>query len=486
MTKQNAQGNTPVHLAVDHGSLEILELLFKLAPEECASSLQIQNDTGDTPIHLAVLIPKIVYFLFHAAPDAFKKFFTIPDKEGYAPIHYAATTNSLELVKFFIEVDSKAASSLTKDWHSVYSFVKMDRNKGFQEITKLFKDNIPIKQLHQARTGYKALGLAWHLPGNVSLINKKTGKTASFEIAGHEPPELFRWMWKDLDSFNESYPDLLSEEKKSLLKQLFDLGSNPTTYSSKELLQRIQAGLPVVIITGFQQHAVIVLIWGNQFVVCDRSGRQEMPIKVFHFDPMKLEADDIYNLSHVKYTTEKEYNKLLFLILANKLGFFKTKLDIDLEKAHNLPFQVKENCTFVSAVTSIDAFFLLGSTRGVDEEGTLGEDLIPAATRAEKKERRRRFDEALFHYQTWLIHHQLSILEKNIQPLQQPDYPYEPDHRIIVEALRKAHLLPLDQLSKRRLEQLSEIYLGSLSEKERAGLKCDMHFWQMLGSSPLL
>ena len=486
MKKQDALGNTPIHLAADNEDLEVLELMFKAAPEGCSEALQIQNDEGNTPINLTVATPKVIYFFSEIAPEAFRKAFTIPDKDGYAPIHNAAAKNIDELVKFFYALDPDAATRLTKEWHSAYSFAKMHREEGFREITKLFKDNLPIKQLHQARIGYKALGLAWHLPGNVSLINKKTGEAVSIEIAGHESPELFRWMQKDLDAFNESYPDVLTKEKKSLLKQLLELGSSPTTYSTKDLLQRIQVGLPVVINSGYSDHAVTVLIWGNQFVVCDRSGDCDTPIQVFHFDPMKMEANDIYDLSGAKYHSEEEYNKLLFTTLVNKLGMFKSELDENLEEAHDLPLQFRDNCTFVSAVTSIDAFFLLGSTRGVNEDGTLGEDPIPASTRAEKKERGRRFDEALSNYQTWLTHHQLSILEKNIQPLQQPDYPYEPDHRIIVEALRKAYLLPLDQLSKKRLERLSEIYLGSLSEKESVGLKCDMFYWQMLGRSPLL
>lgn len=114
---------------------------------------------------------------------------------------------------------------------------------------------------------------------------------------------------------------------------------------------------------------------------------------------------------------------------------------------------------------------------GIDEHGRLGTKLLAP----EQK------DSATTHainwYHTWLSFQQIAILERMIKPLENENQEFEPDHQIIVEALRKAHLLPLDEKCQNKLEALTAVYMKMLDEEAQTRLKADMAYWATLPKS---
>ena len=53
---------------------------------------------------------------------------------------------------------------------------------------------------------------------------------------------------------------------------------------------------------------------------------------------------------------------------------------------------------------------------------------------------------------------------------------YEPDHKLILEALRKAYLLPLPVRSRVALDQLAETYINTLSFSDKLKVRVDLGF----------
>ncbi|HEV8052640.1 MAG TPA: hypothetical protein VGP47_09095, partial [Parachlamydiaceae bacterium] len=193
-----------------------------------------------------------------------------------------------------------------------------------------------------------------------------------------------------------------------------------------------------------------------------------------------------------------DYKKLFFGKLPKKLAFYKKQIDIQIEENNLLPAQTVGNCSFVSPITSVFAYRLLGEVHGIDQKGrllkkdlevplinpTLSEsDELPPETSGNLVIS---IEKAQTWYQTWVTFEEMTILERLIQPLQNKTNVFEPDHAIILKAFRKAHLLPLDNLGIQKLDALTQIYSNFLDEKERTQFKSDIVYCKTLARTPLL
>jgi hypothetical protein len=101
------------------------------------------------------------------------------------------------------------------------------------------------------------------------------------EKAIQDPEEFEQWfhlMGKDLKQFQDSYPELLTENKFNLLMHAFNFGANSNAYSTEAKLERIKKGLPTFINAGFSTHAVTLLVWNDQFIICNRGNATRRPI----------------------------------------------------------------------------------------------------------------------------------------------------------------------------------------------------------------
>eukprot|EP01034_Spumella_vulgaris_P034632 gene34632-42720_t len=103
----NADGDTAMHLAVDHEcDTEILELILKANPD----STKTANNLGLLPLHTACYLKstphviEIVDLLLREYPSAVK----VASAVGLLPAHYAAEYSSPEVLDLILKVDEKA------------------------------------------------------------------------------------------------------------------------------------------------------------------------------------------------------------------------------------------------------------------------------------------------------------------------------------------------------------------------------------------
>ncbi|MDI9818885.1 MULTISPECIES: ankyrin repeat domain-containing protein [unclassified Legionella] len=95
---QNADGNTPLHLAIQYGLLDHCQSIMSyLSSEQVTQLLNLQNNEGFTPLNFAAYHgqSELVDFIFGLSRDQL----LIPDDLGYLPIHNACFYGNKDLVE---------------------------------------------------------------------------------------------------------------------------------------------------------------------------------------------------------------------------------------------------------------------------------------------------------------------------------------------------------------------------------------------------
>ena len=476
---KDISGDTPLHVAASKNHAEVAALLVKAVPE----AISLKGSSDSTPLHWAVDTKNNELFhLMAQYPLQFSAAAKEKNNLGETPIFRAIWHKNMDMVKSMMAKVPDALNVVNKEGRSAYSLLKSLRLEGYKDITKLYKIDPYLKQLHKTFVERVFASHVWHIPGH-SRLKLAGQKETQFRVKleGHYSSELYHLMQKDFLQFEESYPTLFTKEQFSLMKHIFALGANADSYSAEDKIRRIREGLPSIISCGFRNHEATLFTWGNRLVICNRGGAKRQSIEVYHFNNKKFNRKMLEAIAKVKESGEpEEYQKLFYEYLPKALNFIQTDLDKELEKRCELPDQAVGNCTFLSPATGNYAFILLGDVCGINPDGTL-QDLTLEELKESCPEK---VAKAVAHYQTWLSHLQLSVLEKLITPKESSVF--NPDHSLILEALHKAYLLPLDTKGQHKLEDLLSIYSASLDLKRREKLNTDLIFWKTQAKRPLL
>ena len=451
--------------------------------QEFKAALAIQSKNGNTPLDLAILTNnlKMVEFIDESAPETFKALLGTPDNDAWIPLHKALNMLEVndEMIAMLIQKGEPInIYRITDRGDSVLSILKQTRPANFRPWVQKLKGSKALVSHYQTLIARKALSHAFDISGHSLLIQSATDETfGSMKLEGHRPEEWWHLMRKNLPQFKAQFPHVLSQMQMTWLNHLFDLGANSNSYSKEIKLEKVKAGLPVILNSGYSTHAVTVLIWGNQIVICNRGGASRRPIEVYHFNPDNLDQEILSLIEKAKNGTSKAYKDLFFRILPEKLQFSQDKLDRQMEAAFYFPEQTVGNCTFLSPVTAVFAFLLMGNLRGMDEQG----HLLKEGTMLVEMIKENKIG-AMASFQIWLAHLQLGFLENNIHLINASHPDYVPDHSLIVNALREAHTLPLDAYAEKRLEDLTALYINSLDEKDAVKLKSDLIYWKNINN----
>lgn len=438
-----------LHWAVHHNNMELIKFIYDAVPSEFQEALMERNSCGvRTPIMLACYQPSL----------------------------------NIEMMRFLISKNPAALTVNEGAGFSTLTVLKAKRPQHYQEALELIKLNLePTKwqeliQTHKTILKRKCIGQAFHLD--------KIEKTSITSVRSHEQlwgyfsETWFNLMHKELPNFKELYPNLFNKTQMTLLKQVLDLGANDHIYSKADKVKRIKKGLPVILNTGWSTHAVSILIWKDQFIICNRGTESRKPVDAFHFDPLKMNEEILNEIESLPLTNGSGYNQLFFTKLYKELSFDQNDVDQKMNEINILPLQTMGNCTFISPVTAVYTFILLSSLRGINEKGQLSSNLPQTEVQWNEVAQT-----TLNAYQTWLAHVQLSFLERVIKT---ENINQTLGHEIIEEALQKAHLLPLEDLLQKHLNELTNIYLSKLDASQSSKLNADLLTWKEMKREPLL
>jgi len=105
MPLKTEEGTTPLHLATEHGSKDIIRLLLRKEIEKAQGcrlfSLYVRDSRGRTPLHIAFehnKNPCVIRWLLEL--DTLKENTQVDDKKGFRPMHYACKNKNIDVKVF--------------------------------------------------------------------------------------------------------------------------------------------------------------------------------------------------------------------------------------------------------------------------------------------------------------------------------------------------------------------------------------------------
>ncbi|CAL1689721.1 unnamed protein product [Lasius platythorax] len=149
------KGYTPLHLAVENGSEEIIKLLLSKG-----ANVDAKGENGITSLHIAAergCLQIVEHLLKHGAHV--NSTYTSTSREGYTPLHLAVEKGSEEIIKLVLNrganVDAKGENDITS--------LHIAAERGYLEIVEhLLKHGAHVNSAYTStcREGYTPLHLA--------------------------------------------------------------------------------------------------------------------------------------------------------------------------------------------------------------------------------------------------------------------------------------------------------------------------------------
>lgn len=456
-------GRTPLFVAALQNNTEITKLLL-----EANANPNIVDRNGSTPLLEAIEkggVPLVKLLIASGAN------INQPDSSGVTPVQLAIFIKHPEILQLLIRAKANV-NEINEIGISHLDYLKIADSKEGRELALLIKEASPGLQNRTTEIKHrKIVSHAWHLEHMSPVKSSHPDISPSIvKLEGASHGMMWRKMEKSLPEFKTAYPGLLEEH--SALDELLHFSANQNQYSSAEILERIQTGLPTFINTGYARHAVTLLIWKDHFVVCNRGAVSASPADFNHINPQGLTVEIIDKIRDIN-RSQDAYVDLFFEELPEKLDLTVNRklLDDKLEsEASPLPEQTLGNCSWISPITGVYAYLALS--------GILGEENGKILDRPQAN-----FEDTLkdkVHlYRTWLGFEQVSSLEKLISRIEKSSI--VPDHALIQSALRKAYFLNLDQdkVLQQKLFNLTDRYMSALNEEKKSEFKTNLEMWKM-------
>lgn len=472
LNQKDGYGYTPLIWAIASDQPLIFQELI------CAKAdLNLADGTGFIPLTWALNKLDYLKKLLEAGADV-----NLPSNDRLTPLKRAFLKENLPAVQMLISngalVDRalvlKAFSDGNKimfcelikgkerEKFSILDDIKRDRPANYRYLVDLIHKTNPELKMRSKEVRYRLnLSHAWSLSGTTRL-----SPDFSIDLEGAFSSFWYVQMKKNLKSFEKTYPKALIPK---VLESTLENAAIKKGFTNNELLRRIKNGLPTFFQSGYQGHSVTILIWKDQFVICNRGESSRLPIEVYHFDPKALNEGVLGRIR--EKGTKNEYKELVSRDLPKKLHFYHKDLDAKIEEhSQHLSPQAKGNCSFLSPVTGVYAFLMLASIRG-EKNGQLLDE-VP-----ENYKKILQYEQAV--YKTWFVFEQISSLEQMLKLLGTSNF--MPDHVLIQRALHEAYFLALDPQTRlgKKLIALTDAYITNLNQVDAIELKTNIEFWKM-------
>uniref|UniRef100_A0A672GCD4 RHD domain-containing protein n=1 Tax=Salarias fasciatus TaxID=181472 RepID=A0A672GCD4_SALFA len=156
---QDANGDTPLHLAIIHQQTAVIQqLIHTLLSSRQHGVLNTRNQLQQTPLHLAVITRqmKVVEILMRAGADP-----TVPDKDGRSVLHLAAAAGDHTMLRLLLAHLGERHAHLvnTSDFHGLHPLHLAVRRDGERCLRLLVEGGAKVNAPEQ-KSGNTALHLA--------------------------------------------------------------------------------------------------------------------------------------------------------------------------------------------------------------------------------------------------------------------------------------------------------------------------------------
>jgi len=289
---------------------------------------------------------------------------------------------------------------------------------------------------------------------------------------GMLPINSANYMLQSLTHFHESYPgEMTTEEYEFLREAMTDYivdRERILKFERKDMavtIQRYQAGLPIIILSGYYDHGVEIIIWKEHLIINNKGDASRRPIEIYRMNsariiPSSEFAAKVGEIIGLNLKKRSDYVNWLNAV-CEKFGTTNSDFERILEESYPMENKQKVgNCAWESYETSIFALIALhrmvskGFTKCLAQDGKLSEARI--------REMRNELQDSGRVFLGWVQFTMLSTLEDYLDHHKEPENVASPlDHDLITKIILQSRQLPAWQIDLYpKMNRLIEQYLS--------------------------
>ena len=252
-------------------------------------------------------------------------------------------------------------------------------------------------------------------------------------------------MIESLGQVSETHPEILSPEFKS---SLIDTLTDSMHQDLDHMWARFEKGLPVLIHTGFQGHAMNILVIDKYLIICNRGALSSMPIEAYEFDRSKMTKETLARMQDVRnyhLFTAVVYYKFAF---GGSVNAQQDDVTSVLQKYNEfLDYQSLGNCAWESLEAAMYVLFVIPQILENKKMGRPLDESVP---------------EAISRFDDWLKMTELQILEQYLVRYESGQSTAI-DEKFMDEIFTNSGKILEERLSNFQKYEKSIIYMFSLS-----------------------
>lgn len=451
-----SNGLTPLETAVIYADLPICKLLI-----DHGADIYRTNEKGNTLLHLAVTYSRLdtCNFLLGklAPPEEKLRYINKAEEHGLTALHLAASYGNVGLYRTLL---NHGADPHIGD---AEGYLPITRGKGLRTIIDTFDrcihDLLQSSEYAKAHSkehiGRKMLSAALEIEGFTQLVMKAAPEgferqpmPQSLPLAGFFGQYWWYQYAKDLPAYQtfSSSPSIdpnisgyIDNDTTYALHNAFEFAADDLKMTLKQKYDRWEKGAPLILNTGFKQHFVSMLIWGDRLIIVNRGpGRSEEAVRqgkailAFKFHKELFSAESIRRIENIVTTLEQNYQDFISKTLKEQLCLEKTDFEKVIESIH-LPSQEAPNCSFANSEGLIWPFLaLIEIIKNIGNFDSVNPNVLKEAI----------IKQSHVHA-SWLSFQKLLVVEKYLDKIQQPNRMFEADFALlsmsIINGMSKAY-----------------------------------------------
>ena len=345
-------GRTPVFWATLLGEDEILTVLLKAGADP-----NIQDVVGDTALMQAVgegYIRSVKVLL-----EVEKAEVNQVNNAGYTALTYACREEVEEAVEILLNHHADVNVQDRSGCTVLVDLILMNQTEAHQKMIQLIVDKMSPNDLMMHKEILSLISVAHATSQRGVSLLRAVNKNLDYlpiELEGAIPHYWIKKMSKATSQFEKLHPELI---KKNVSFKLMQMLQHAASDSNEGIILRHEKGMPVLLSVGFKRHTVSVLIWENNFIICNRGRGSRKVTEVFHFEPENLTIEVLEKIQRVQLMKEADYLNLFFRELPDLLKFKDPPLKNAFEKTCVLPMQTSDNCSWASPELAVLVFFMM-------------------------------------------------------------------------------------------------------------------------------
>lgn len=387
----NSRGNSPLFNVLKQRPIDLN--ILKLMKKEGADFSQV-TISGQNALHLAVFaLPhqeEIVEFLIKEGPIDVNS----QDNEGVTPLHLACFSPqpSPKFVKLFLNYGADVSHEDVKG-RSVLEVASMNPVVSQGVVDQLIKagaryDTVSKGEHVKISALLKMRGLS--LPSEETKEYDqeyilRTLLVASWGIAKHtstmeDTPIEFEGGYRQisetqnielLEAYNEQTGKALDLDG---VLETIEKGFEASRKDPVEISKLFKEGKPLIFNTGWHEHAISVVFYGDYMLICNRGdSKKDSSVKVFKINrkSFELSKENIEKLQKGDLPTSKAGATFFYKTLPISLGYKKGQLDLiasSIEQKCDQSAQKTGNCWWLAPKAADMALIMVKSL--VDQKTT--------------------------------------------------------------------------------------------------------------------